>query len=153
LLVRIRAVTTIRAAAAEDLADIQALLVSARLPTAGLETVVGSAVVAREEGRLVGCAAVEPYGTFGLLRSVCVEPGHRSAGLGRQLVAEAERMARQSGVKELFLLTQTASDWFPRLGYRPDARQAAPDAIRASAEFRGACPESARLFRKSLATS
>jgi amino-acid N-acetyltransferase len=143
----------LRAATLEDLDDIQALLTSARLPTTGLESAMGSAVVAREDGRLVGCAAVELYGRFGLLRSVCVEPAHRGAGLGRKLVREAEALARRSGVNELFLLTETASEWFPRLGYRPDQRHTVPSALRASAEFTGACPDSARLFRRTLEAS
>jgi amino-acid N-acetyltransferase len=133
-----------------DRPAIEALLQANGLPATGFELALGMAVVAREDGRIVGCAAVEPYGSAGLLRSVCVDPGHRGSGLGRRLVERAEAVAAARGVAELFLLTETAADWFPRLGYQPDRRESAPDPLRASPEFTGACPVSAALLRKRL---
>jgi amino-acid N-acetyltransferase len=133
-----------------DQPEIERLLEANGLPIAGLELAIGSAFVAREEGRMVGCAAVEPYGPAGLLRSVCVEAAYRGTGLGRRLVRRAEAGAVDRGVAELFLLTETAAAWFPRLGYEPDTRAAAPDAIQSSPEFSGACPNTAVLLRKRL---
>jgi amino-acid N-acetyltransferase len=140
----------IEPANAADRAAIESLLLENGLPVAGLEDALATAVVAREDGRLVGCAAVEVYEPSGLLRSVCVEASHRSTGLGRRLVECVEIEARRRGVDELFLLTETAAEWFPRLGFRPDARDAAPAPIQLSAEFAGACPVSAVLLRKRL---
>jgi len=133
-----------------DLPATECLLHSNGLPTAGLELAIGTAVVARADHRIVGCAAIEIYGSAGLLRSVCVERGHRGVGLGRRLVQRAEAVARHRRVDELFLLTETAADWFPRLGYEPDCRESAPGPLQASPEFTGACPVSAALLRKRL---
>jgi amino-acid N-acetyltransferase len=133
-----------------DREAIEALLRSNDLPTEGLELGLELAVVARAEGRIVGCAMVEPYGSAGLLRSVCVESPLRGTGLGRRLVEAAEEIARDRGVAELFLLTETAAEWFPRLGYRSEVRGSAPAPLQASPEFAGACPVSAALFRKNL---
>ena len=80
----------IEPARASDRPAIEALLRANALPTAGIELALGTAVVAREEGRIVGCAAIEPHGSAGLLRSVCVELGRRGFGLGRLLVERAE---------------------------------------------------------------
>ena len=140
----------IRAASRSDQPAIEALLLADGLPTLGLDAAMDTAVVAHDDGRLVGCAAVEIYGPAGLLRSVCVAPAIRGTGLGRKLVIEAETMARQLGVEELFLLTETAIEWFPRLGYVPDRREVAPAQLQASPEFAGACPDTARLLRKRL---
>ena len=140
----------IRAAGDGDRHDIEALLSAAGLPLDGLDAAMDAALVARDGERPIGCAAVEIYGTAGLLRSVCVAPDLRGTGLGGQLVERAEMEARRRGVAEMFLLTETAIDWFPRFGYLPDSRAAAPAAIQASAEFTGACPDNARLLRKKL---
>ena len=133
-----------------DRPAIEGLLQANGLPTLGLELAMPAAIVAREDRRIVGCAAVEIYGSAGLLRSVCVEPAQRGTGLGRRLVERTEYVARHRGVDELFLLTETAAEWFERLGFTPDRRESAPAPLQASPEFTGACPVSAALLRKRL---
>jgi amino-acid N-acetyltransferase len=143
-------VIEIEPARTSDRLAIEALLEANLLPTDGFELALETAVVAREEGRVVGCAAVEPYGPVGLLRSVCVAPPLRGLGLGSRLVDRAEAVAAARGIAELFLLTETAAAWFARRGYEPGAREAAPVALLGSPEFTGACPVSAALLRKRL---
>ena len=133
-----------------DRAAIEALLEANGLPVDGLELAISTAVVARDGNDLVGCAGVEPYGSAGLLRSVCVAPGLRGAHLGRRLVDAAESLASSRGITELYLLTETAGDWFPRLGYSPATRADVPAAVTASPEFTGACPDSAAVLRKQI---
>jgi amino-acid N-acetyltransferase len=142
--------TAIELALDSDRAAIESLLTSSRLPLDGLDAAIATAVVARTEGRVVGCAAVEPYGSVGLLRSVCVAPDLRGTGLGRRLVAATEEIAAQNGIVELYLLTETAEAWFPRLGYVAATLAAVPAALTVSAEFTGACPDSAAVFHKRL---
>jgi amino-acid N-acetyltransferase len=138
-----RALTTDRAA-------IEGLLEANGLPLDGLELALSTAVVARDGTDLVGCAGVEPYGSAGLLRSVCVAPSRRGERLGRRLVDAAESLASSRGMTELYLLTETANDWFPLLGYSPATRADVPAAVTASPEFTGACPESATVLRKKI---
>jgi len=136
-----------------DRTAMESLLEANDLPTAGFEFAAATAVVARAEtgaGEIVGLAAIEPYGSVGLLRSVCVAPPLRSAGLGRRLVTEAEAIATDLGIGQLYLLTETAGDWFPRLGYELVAREAVPAQLLGSPEFTGACPDNAHLLRKIL---
>ena len=76
-------------------------------------------VVARDGDAVVAAAALERYGDAALLRSVVVAPDRRRPGVGRGIVAAAESLARDEGVRDLYLLTETAVDWFPRLGYEP----------------------------------
>lgn len=133
-----------------DRAAIEALLEANGLPVDGLELAIPTAVVARDGNDLVGCAGVEPYGSAGLLRSVCVAPWLRGAYLGRRLVDAAESLASSRGITDLYLLTETAGDWFPRLGYSPATRADVPAAVTASPEFTGACPDSAAVLRKQI---
>ncbi|MGH7607647.1 MAG: arsenic resistance N-acetyltransferase ArsN2, partial [Gemmatimonadales bacterium] len=137
---------TVRRATIADLPDIVALLEATELPVAGIAAHIGDAVVARE-GTLLGCAAVEVYGKAGLLRSVAVAPNRRGTGLGQRLTAAALERARQRGVRDVYLLTTTAGDFFPRFGFAAITRAELDPALAASAELRGACPDSAVAMR------
>ena len=100
---------------------------------------------------IAACAAVERYGEFGLLRSVAVDAGRRGAGLGERVVRRAIDEARANGVRSLLLLTTTASEWFPRFGFRFTARETVPAELNDSAELRGACPTTAVAMSLDLA--
>jgi len=143
--------TTIERATAGDLPAVEALLGSAGLPLDGVTDAFRSGVVARDGGRIVGCAAVELYGDAALVRSVAVDEARRGEGLGTRLVARVEALARDAGAREAYLLTETAERWFPRFGYEPIGRADAEPAIGASVEFTAACTETCAAFRRSLA--
>jgi amino-acid N-acetyltransferase len=142
--------TTVEVALAADRPRIEALLRGSGLPLDGLGLAISTAVVARADEVVVGCAAVEPYGSVGLLRSVCVAPDLRGAGIGHRLVEAAEKLAASHGISELWLLTETAESWFPRLGYLPATRGAIPQELGASPEVAGACPQGAAVLHKGL---
>ena len=59
------------------------------------------------------------------------------------MVALVLQEARRRGFKAAYLLTTTARDYFLRLGFTPADRANAPLALRQSAEFKGACPDTA----------
>lgn len=137
---------TITPAEPTDLPAILDLLTQHGLPHAGLTEHMGAALVARAGGAVVGSAALEIYGGAALLRSLAVAPALRGQGLGGRLVAAALARAHALGVRRLYLLTTTAADYFPRFGFRPITRDEVDPAVRASAEFTGACPQSASVM-------
>jgi len=141
----------IRSATASDLPEVITLLAKDKLPLAGLKEHVGTTLVARRSARVVGCAAVEIYGTSGLLRSVAVDEERRGEGLGHQLTQAALDLARLRGVTSVYLLTTTAEKFFPRFGFREVAREDVDPAVRASVEFTTACPASAVAMRADIA--
>jgi amino-acid N-acetyltransferase len=143
----------IHAATSTDLSEILALLKSSALPVAGIERHVATTLVARNSGRLVGCAAVEIYGSAGLLRSVAVANDQRGAGLGKRLTETALDLARRQGVRDIYLLTTTAEKFFPRFGFVPIPRDQLEPALAQSEELSGACPASALAMRANLSTS
>ena len=128
------------------------LLSEANLPTEDLNTqTLQNFLVAKEgNGTTVGAVGVELYGETGLLRSLVVHPSYRGKGLGKQLTIKIEAYAREMGVKTLFLLTMTAADFFPRLGYRQTQRSNVPQLIAETFEFKSACPVSAVCLYKNL---
>jgi N-acetylglutamate synthase-like GNAT family acetyltransferase/protein-tyrosine-phosphatase len=140
----------LRPARPADYPAVAALLERLGLPLAGVAPDLAGFTVAEENGTLAGTAAVEVYGRVGLLRSVGVAPEHRGTGLGSALVEHVLDRAREAGVDEVFLLTTTAERYFPRHGFMVVSRAVAPEALAASAELRGACPEAAVLMQRRL---
>lgn len=138
-------------ARASDLAAITALLKASRLPLAGIESWTDSTIVARRDAKIVGCAALELYGDAALLRSVAVDSTLRGQGLGQQLTAAALDLGRSRGVRRVYLLTETAGDFFPRFGFRRSTREAVDAKVKASIEFTTACAASALVMELTLA--
>lgn len=140
----------IRSATERDRDAIHALLSVAGLPTADLDTAHARFVVADDGSAVLGAAAIEPYGTTALVRSVVVSPTARNRGLGQALVRKLEEFARAEGFAQLVLLTETARIFFERQGYTVIDRASAPAAVHASAEFRSLCPASATCMSKAI---
>ncbi|MDR7435107.1 MAG: arsenic resistance N-acetyltransferase ArsN2 [Armatimonadota bacterium] len=130
----------------EDLAALFALLERSGLPKDGLVEHLSTTLVARAGGSVVGSAALELYGSAALLRSVAVDPPLRGKGLGTLLTHAALTRARQHGVREIYLLTETAGEFFSRFGFQPIDRAEVPPAIQASVEFTSACPTTALVM-------
>jgi ribosomal-protein-alanine N-acetyltransferase len=74
-------------------------------------------LVCREAGRRVGWVGLEIDGETGLLRSLFTDPGWRKRGIGRELVAAAEREAAREGVTVVVLFSTGAGGFFRSLGY------------------------------------
>jgi amino-acid N-acetyltransferase len=137
----------IRPAADADYPAVMALLEAAGLPTAGVPRTLGEFLVADAGDGLAGAIGLERYGSGALLRSAVVRPDDRGTGIGAALVRAVLDRARDAGLREVYLLTTTAERWFPRFGFTRIEREQVPDAVRASVEFREACPASAAVMR------
>jgi amino-acid N-acetyltransferase len=137
---------TMTSAGPEDLPKILGLLERCGLPQDGLKTSAALIVVAKDADAVLGCAALELYGTAGLLRSVAVDPAYRSQAVGWQLVEKMLGYGRRFGIREVYLLTETAAEYFPRFGFHLISREMVSPAIRASVEWTGACPVSAQAM-------
>jgi amino-acid N-acetyltransferase len=135
---------------ADEVAPLLALLSGAKLPGDGLAEHLATALVARSDGRVVASSALEMYGDSALLRSVAVEESMRGTGLGAAMTSAAIDLARRRGVRRLFLLTETASGFFPKFGFRPIARSEVPEIVRQSVEFGSVCCQTAVVMEAAL---
>ncbi|KPF70104.1 hypothetical protein IP84_03380 [beta proteobacterium AAP99] len=142
---------------AAHLPTLHALLDEAQLVTGDLPATLPDAqaefLFAQLEGVAVGAVGLErgeAQADCALLRSLVVAPSERGTGLGTALLGEAESLARAQGVKQLYLLTTTATAFFARRGYVICVRDAAPAAIARSRQFSALCPGSSTLMRKAL---
>jgi amino-acid N-acetyltransferase len=88
-----------------------------RTPGFVAERIDGYRVARGADGAVVGCVAVDDYApSLGELISLAVAPEAQGQGLGRRLVEEAERVARQRGYGELFAVS-LADGLFLGLGW------------------------------------
>lgn len=133
----------VRNAKSSDLASVESLLAGNDLPTDGVRDHFSNFIVADNESAITGAIGLEKYGSAALLRSAVVSPDHRGSGVGRRLVEELLERAEAEGVDEIYLLTTTAEEYFPRFGFARTTRAEVPKAVQSSAEFRGACPDTA----------
>jgi amino-acid N-acetyltransferase len=141
----------IRQATSADLPRITALLEASSLPTVGVAESLDGFLVGEDNGEIVGVVGVETCcREYALLRSTAVAPSWRGRGLGRKLVERAIAEAEGRGVNAMYLLTTTAEQYFPSFGFSKITRDEVPDEVKATEEFREACPASATVMAKQL---
>jgi ribosomal protein S18 acetylase RimI-like enzyme len=87
----------------------------------------GRLLVAEREGRIVACCQLEHRGEHAYFGMFAVRPGLQGGGLGRTVLAEAERFVRETwGATEMHMTVITAREeliaWYERRGYRRTGR-------------------------------
>jgi len=143
----------IRNATNADLPAVERLLAANDLPLEGVRDNFASFVVADDDGAIAGAIGLEKFGSAALLRSAVVSRDRRGSGVGRRLVEQLLERAEEAGVDEVYLLTTTADKYFPRFGFTRTTRSAVPDPVKSSAEFQGACPDTAVVMTRRITTT
>ncbi len=141
----------IRPSTSSDLPAVRRLLETEGLPVDILEHQKWKLWVAEESGLVVGSGALEVYGEDALLRSVAIDKRLKGQGLGKKMVEFLEKEALRRGVRTLWLLTETAAWFFPRLGYDTVPRSVIVNkGILDSSEFKHLCSSTAVCMTKGL---
>lgn len=108
----------IREATDDDLLKIEKLLVSVGLPTAGVQANLSHFLVAvSKDNELLAVIGMECTGSYGLLRSLAVTTEVRKRGIAAELIAAALSKAKSGGIKEMYLLTETAEKYLQKFGF------------------------------------
>jgi amino-acid N-acetyltransferase len=134
----------------EELPRILALLDECGLRGEGLADRLETTLVARDGMDIVACSALELYQEYALLRSLAVKETHRKRGLATRLTKAALDLARDRQVDAVYLLTETASVFFLRLGFKQTSRSEVPQKVQSSIEFTTLCPKSAAVMTITL---
>jgi amino-acid N-acetyltransferase len=134
---------------ASTLSEIKALLAACQLPTEDIRH-DGIFVAAHAGAELCGSAGLELFGASALLRSVAVPPAWRGRGIAQALCEEVLRRAKAKQVRRIFLLTTDAQRFFHGLGFAVVQRDSLPAEIRATAQFRELCPQTAVAMARDL---
>ena len=107
----------------------------------------------QKDGYTIGYWGYERYGRATLFRSLLLKPAYRQQGYGSQIWQQAKALLRQQGIRKVYLLTDTAADFFSRLGFVVVARESAPPAIRQTSEFATFCPSGSVCMTISLSAA
>lgn len=96
--------------------DAEGVLAVIKAPDSRLVTV-------ERDGAVVACCQLEHRGTHAYFGMFAVSPELQGAGLGKVIIAEAERRARESwGAQEMHMTVISVRDdliaWYERRGYR-----------------------------------
>ncbi|GAA0919421.1 GNAT family N-acetyltransferase [Streptomyces thermoalcalitolerans] len=80
-------------------------------------------LMAERDGRVVACCQLERRGDHAYFGMFAVSPGLQGAGLGKAVLAEAERLVREEwGAEEMHMTVITVREeliaWYERRGYR-----------------------------------
>jgi len=130
--------------------DVIALLAAEKLPVDDLPETLDNFVVAVDAQKPIGVAGIEVYGDYGLLRSLAVDKAHRGQGHANNLLAQIEDTAKTLGLQAIYLLTETAANYFSRKGYQTITRAEVPEEVQQSTEFSHVCPASAIVMKKPI---
>ncbi|HXX30145.1 MAG TPA: arsenic resistance N-acetyltransferase ArsN2 [Myxococcaceae bacterium] len=142
----------LRRASANDAPAVEAVLRERKLPLVGVGEQMDRFWVAEEGGSVVGTAGLEVHGRYGLLRSLAVLPNAGGSGTGSRLTWQVLEEAVAQGLREVYLLTTTAVEFFPRFGFVRIRRKEVPADLLASSEFE-VCPSTAVTMRWSPTSS
>ncbi|RPE38070.1 ribosomal protein S18 acetylase RimI-like enzyme [Streptomyces sp. Ag109_O5-1] len=87
----------------------------------------GTLLTVERDGRVVACCQLEHRGTHAYFGMFAVSPVLQGAGLGKAVIAEAERRAREDwGATEMHMTVISVRDdliaWYERRGYRRTGR-------------------------------
>ncbi len=126
------------------------LLTAEKLPADDLPQSLTHFIAAVQDDNLAGAVGLEIYGNHALLRSMVVSLAYRGKGVAGELLTQLETMAHAKSIKEIYLLTETAPDYFARKGYQTITRQDVPEPVQQSSEFSYACPQSAIVMKKNI---
>lgn len=114
---------------------LQRLLTENQLPLDGLDMSVNDAFVATHDGHVIGAVTMERYEHAGLLRSFVVAGGWRGRGVGTASAGALLKHAAATGIREVYLLTNTIKDMAAHFGFHLIRRDEVPAAVRESVEF------------------
>ena len=127
---------SMRPAHREDMAAVRRMLTVTSLEEPARDEQHGSFFVLRNEDGTVGCVSLEVLGDDAILRALAVDPKFRGAGYGWMLADMAVSQARWRGVRRIYLLTDTASDFFAaKFGFRVVDRSTLSKQVAASETF------------------
>lgn len=82
-----------------------------------LEDLLETSFIARLDGSIVGCAALEIYNKkLCEIRSLAVDPAARGLGIGKKLVEACVALAEREGIYEIMAIS-VAEDFFRSCGF------------------------------------
>ncbi|MHA1354056.1 MAG: arsenic resistance N-acetyltransferase ArsN2 [Candidatus Heimdallarchaeota archaeon] len=137
----------IERASVNDLNDIHQLLQMVNLPIGGVKEHIDNFLILKDKSTAVkGCIGLELYSEYALLRSAAVHPEDQNQGIGKKLTEAIITHAKKIGIKKLFLITNTAEEYFKKKGFAVVQENEIPASVKQSVEFTFQCAKTGKTM-------
>lgn len=133
---------TYKLAEKKDFDSIENLLKNNKLPYSDIRKIAIDFIVAKKDNEIIGCIGLEKFETESMLRSFAVDDKFKNIGIGKEMYNRILSYAHQNNIKNLHLLTNTAREYFLKVGFVVSDRNKAPQVIKETTEFSELCPAS-----------
>jgi amino-acid N-acetyltransferase len=130
-----------------SLTELRSLLQSQNLPDSDLTSDLSWFMGAYDDSGLVGSVGLEVYDHCALLRSLAVKDSQKNSGIGGELTGKIIEKAKEKGIREIYLITNTAEKYFEKKGFLKIERNEVPQEIRETQQFSAICPSSASVMK------
>ena len=137
-----------RPAREADFPLVSGLLSHVGLPLMGVKEHFPRFLVACDEFGLIGCAGLERYGAYAMLRSVAVAESERNQGCGQTMVEKLLLKAQKEGVRQVVVMTDNAVDFFAKFEFQPIRRELVPESLKESLEYKSAPADATAMTLK-----
>ena len=131
---------------ASHLPDIETLLQKCDLPFEDCKEQLDNFYGITSGNDLIAIGALQIEGPVALLRSVAVREENRGRGLAVRLTQHLLEAARTNGVRDIYLLTESAEHYFTRFGFQAVERNSVPAYVQSTRQFESLCPASAQAM-------
>ena len=128
------------------LSDIETLLQNCDLPFEDCKEQLDNFYGITSGNDLIAIGALQIKGPVALLRSVAVLEGNRGKGLAFRMTQHLLEVARTNGVRDIYLLTESAEHYFTRFGFQAVERNSVPAYVQSTRQFESLCPASAQAM-------
>lgn len=130
----------------DDLPEIIQLLDDRGLTTRGVAENISRFWTAKQQ-HVLGIIGSEQSGEAALLRSLAVKAGAAKRGIAQALINHTLHQLRQEGVADVYLLTNTAAEYFTRLGFTQVVREEVPSELLHVSCLASTCPASSVVMK------
>jgi amino-acid N-acetyltransferase len=125
---------------------IQSLLEANNLPVSDLNDDI-TFFVEKANDSIIATGGIESAGNDAIIRSIAVDDAYKGKGFGSKITRQLLNYAKETGMKDIYLLTTTAENYFPRYGFKKIDRQEVPMDVKNSSQYKDVCPDSAVVMK------
>lgn len=122
---------------------IKDILKELELPFTDIDNFIDNFLIAKADNEIVGNIGIEVYNSLAVLRSLGVKKKYQGLGIGHQLFISLKKSAYRLNISEIYLLTETAENFFAKYGFIRHHRNKVPQIIKQTNEFKTLCPATA----------